>query len=267
MTFRIFASVAVAGVAAICLVFATAKQIATTAKAVASSDDASISGISSAILGSASIPDLAALASAAIIMATAFAAAHRFEIWRESKPHLTLQQSVYHQPLGDSYRLVAVITKLTNGSKVLVSPETAWCRIFQTAPVPDDDVMAIYINGLEQSDDDTYEQYGWWELDIVHKHWLDEQQFTVEPNESANVRFQFIIRADVAAVAISTAIIKPGHRASAVGKAAKCAMAISTAIIKPGHGRAVTDELRQPAWTCYSFLELPTITYKDAEVL
>ena len=242
MTLRNFANVA-AAVSAICLVFATAKQIVTTVKAVASSDDASISGIISAILGSVSISDMTALASAAIIMATALAAAHRFEIWRESKPHLTLQQSVYHQPLGDNYRLVAVITKLTNGSKVLVSPETAWCRISQTAPVPDDDVMAIYTNGLEQPDDDTYEQYGWWELDIAHKHWLDEQQFTVEPNESANVSFQFIISADVAAVAIATAIIKPRH------------------------GRAVTDEARRPAWTCYSFLELPTIANKDTEVL
>ena len=241
MTFRNFARVAVA-VSAICLVFATAKQIATTAKAVTSSDDASISGIISAILGSASIPDLAALASAAIIMATAFAAAHRFEIWRESKPHLTLQQSVYHQPLGDNYRLVAVITKLTNGSKALVSPETVWCRISQTAPVPDDDVMAIYTDGLEQPAGDTYEQYGWWEIDVVHKRWFNEQ-FTVEPNESANVSFQFIISADVAAVAITTAIVKPGH------------------------SRAVTDAARRPAWTCYSFLELPTIANKDAEVL
>ena len=241
MTFRNFARVAVA-VSAICLVFATAKQIATTVKAVASSDDASISGIISAILGSASIPDLAALASAAIIMATAFAAAHRFEIWRESKPHLTLQQSVYHQPLGDNYRLVAVTTTLTNGSKVLVSPETARCRISQTAPVPDDDVMDIYTNGLEQPDDDAYEQYGWWELDVVHKRWFNEQ-FTVEPNESAKVSFQFIISADVAAVSIATSIIKPGH------------------------SRAVTDAAPQPAWTCYSFLELPTIANKDTEAL
>lgn len=241
MTLRNFANVA-AAVSAICLVFATAKQIVTTVKAVASSDDASLSGTISAILGSVSISDMTALAGAAIIMATALAAAHRFEIWRESKPHLTLQQSVHHQPLGTSYRLVAVITKLTNGSKVLVSPETAWCRISQTAPVPDDDVMDIYTNGLEQPDDDAYEQYGWWELGIVHKRWFNEQ-FTVEPNESANVPFQFIISADVAAVAIATAIIKPGH------------------------SRAVTDEARRPAWTCYSFLELPTIAYKDAEVL
>ena len=241
MSFRNFANIA-AAVAIICLMFAIAKQIVTTVKAVVSAADASSAGIISAIVGSVSIPDLAALASAAIIMATAFAAAHRFEITRESKPHLTLQQSVYHQPLGENYRLVAVITKLANGSKVLVSPETAWCRISQTAPVPDDDVMAIYANGREQPDDDTYEQYGWWELDMAHKYWPNEQ-FTVEPNESANVLFQFIISVDVAAVAITTAIIKPGH------------------------GRAVSDELRQPAWTCYSFLEMPTIANKDAEVL
>ena len=241
MTFRNFANIA-AAVAAICLVFATVKLIVTVVKAIIASADAGSAGIVSAIAGSVSIPDLAALASAAIIMATAFAAAHRFEITRESKPHLTLQQSVYHQPLGDNYRLVAVITKLTNGSKVLVSPETAWCRILQTAPVRDHDVMVIYNDGREQPDDDTYEQYGWWELDIAHKYWPNEQ-FTVEPNESANVLFQFIISVDVAAVAITTAIIKPGH------------------------GHAVSDELRQPAWTCYSFLEMPTSANKDAEVL
>lgn len=77
-------------------------------------------------------------------------------------------------------------------------------------------------------------QYGWWELDTVHKYWTDGQ-FTVEPNESAAMPFQFIISADVEAVAIATAILKPRRN------------------------RNLVDNPSEIDWTCYNFLELPVI--------
>ena len=228
---------------------AAGKQV-TTAYEAMKEHQASDSSINEMIIGgftatltSASVPDLTTLAGTAIIMATAFVAAHRFELFREGQPHLTLQQSVHHQPLGSNYRLVAVTTTLTNSSKILVSPRAAWCRIAQTAPLSDEDVLAIYNDGFEQPAEDAYEQYGWWELSTVHKNW-PPGQFTVEPNETTTVPFQFIISADVAAVAIVVAIIKPGHH-------------LPTA-----------EASSPPAWTYYTFLELPPINHRrDQEAL
>ena len=102
---------------------------------------------------------IALLASAAAATAVILAAAHKFDLFRESKPHLTVTQTVQTQELGQSYRLVAVTSTLHNKSKALVSPTKAWCRLDQTGPLTDKEVQTIFAEALIDRSDDLEEQF------------------------------------------------------------------------------------------------------------
>lgn len=201
MALRNLASFA-AAISLIGLIAATAKPIQPTALAVLAPANSTIIASLSVLMGSIDTTEMRTLSGTAIVIATALAAARCFGIACESKPHLTLHHSLHHQALCASYRLVVVNTMLANGSKVPVRPKTAWRRIAQTSPLPDDDIEAIYADGRETLSGATYEQYGWWEVE---------------------------------------------------------AMAITTAILKPGRNRNLIDNPSEIAWTCYSFLELPVL--------
>ena len=52
----------------------------------------------------------------AVILGAIFAA-YKWQVFRESEPHLTITHEVTHRPVGDSYVHIAVTATLQNGSK------------------------------------------------------------------------------------------------------------------------------------------------------
>lgn len=150
------------------------------------------------------IAGIALSASAAAAIAAILAAAHKFELFRESKPHLTVTQNIHHQIASPGYRLVTVTVTMHNTSKVLVKPTKATCRLAMTAPYTDAQIEAIYNDALQPENDDPHDQYAWSELSHAEKTWPDGH-ISIEPNEKDEVTFQFIIGNAVAAVtAVST---------------------------------------------------------------
>lgn len=180
---------------------------------------------------------IALAASAAAGIAAILAATHRFGLFRESDPHLSVTQTIHTQELGESYRLVAVTTVLHNKSKVLVNPTRAWCRLAQTKPLTDERVQAIFDDALISDSEDPQEQFAWPILAQAEKTW-DPGEMTIEPNEDSPVVFQFIIGRKTDAVHITTAIIRPDQS-------------------EPKENHPET-QLPPMAWMCYTFYELPS---------
>ena len=172
----------------------------------ATDSDADLPDVLAAIVTSASVTDLATVALPAIIAATALATAYRFGLFRESEPHLNITQDIHCQPLGDSYRLVAVKAMLHNNSKVLVRPHRAVCQLQQTGPIDDDTAGAIYSENLEDHSVDVSE-YAWWDLGRVIRHW-PQRDLAIEPDERHPVAFEFIIDRATTGIRVATAVHK-----------------------------------------------------------
>lgn len=180
--------------------------------------------------------DLALTASAATLLAAAFAAASKFSLFREGKPHLTITQEIHTQALGQSYRLIVVTATLHNTSKVIVKPPAAWCQLDQTAPLDDHYVEYIYEKATEDAKLGEHRQYRWWRLGQADKIWPHEE-LEVEPNEKHPLTFQFIISDKVTSIGATTAIFRPKK-----GKS----------------NRSPKD-----GWMCYTFVELTQSKAKE----
>lgn len=154
--------------------------------------------------------DLASILLAAAITGTALVATYRSGVFREGEQHLTLSQIVYTQQIGKKYLLVVITTTVTNSSKVLVAPTVATCRLSQTSPLTDDDVTEIYDDAIFEVAGTEYEQYGWWQLGTVTKHWK-RGKHRIEPGETEQIEFQFIVSDEVRSITAYTEIPKP-HR-------------------------------------------------------
>ena len=194
--------------AAICLLLAVGRTGAAAYLAAkeATDADADLPATAVAIVTSANVTDLATIALPAIIAATALAASYRFGLFRESEPHLNITQEIHCQPLGESYRLVAVKATLHNNSKVLVRPHRAVCLLQQTSPMDDETVIAMYLERIEDNPTDAYD-HAWWNLGEVVKTW-PQRDLAIEPEERHPETFEFIIARAASGIRIAIAVYK-----------------------------------------------------------
>lgn len=176
-----------------------------------------------------------AISAGALILAAALAAAYKFGIFRETKPHLDVTQEVIIQRPNPDHQAVTVNMTLHNTSKVLIRLNTAWSRIYQTAPLETHHVDAIYQNAANRPKNDRYEQFAWPILDQSDKKW-DKNPLKIEPNEKSHISFQFIIDRSVTAIQVTTAVLRPDQKLPANPD--------------PDHPAPL-------AWICYTALNIP----------
>ena len=167
-----------------------------------------IAGLTCAFMRIEGVTDFAAAGTLSAVLAGGLFAAGKFSLFREGEPHLTVTQEVHAHLTLENYRHITVTTTLHNSSKVVVQPPTASCKLFQTAPVPDKDVEYIHAKATANPNSSNYHQYEWWQLYQVNKTWKN-QELSIEPNQKAQQTFQFLIRKEVTAVLIHTAILNP----------------------------------------------------------
>lgn len=151
------------------------------------------------------IAGIALSANAMAALTAILAAAHKFGLFRESTPHLSISQEVAFQTLSPGYTLVVVTAVLHNTSKVLSTPNYAICQLAQTSPLTDEDVEQIYDSSLNNPKDGIYQQFPWWQLGEVTKTW-PESHITIEPAEKLQETFQFIIDDSVRSIVAITAV-------------------------------------------------------------
>ena len=141
----------------------------------------------------------AAVTTLAILVGAVFAA-YKWQVFRESEPHLTIKHDISHRPIGESYVHVAVTAMLHNSSKVHIELLKGFCRIQQIAPVSDADIELLYAQVFE---DKVQTHIQWRTLEQVWRNW-DKDETVVEPGESHPETFEFVVSKDIESVVIYT---------------------------------------------------------------
>ena len=146
--------------------------------------------------------------------------AWKFNLFRESKPHLTITQSLYKRRNSTGHYLVTIKTNLHNSSRVMVRIPKTWCRLQQTAPITKAEVERIYQEATKEDPSTPYPEYPWYFLAQEEMEWANGG-LEIEPGQTRELTFQFIINEKVNALAITTAFLrdnepkkkaKPAHR-------------------------------------------------------
>ncbi len=156
------------------------------------------------LTGTGRLKDLASVIQSVV---TAFAlivggifAAYKWQVFREAEPHLTIDNKVSHRRIGDGYVHIAVTATLHNSSKVKMEFREAFFLLQQISPVSDEEIERLYdqaYTGEEQGD------LQWPTLDETLRTWRDNE-LIVEPGESHQEIWEFIVSKDVESVMIYT---------------------------------------------------------------
>lgn len=137
------------------------------------------------------------------IIAGGVFAAYKWQVFRESEPHLTITNSVSHRLIGDSYVHLAVMATLHNGSRVKMEFREAFFSLQQIGPVSDKDVDALYAQYSQAFEEEENESIQWPTLDEVPLTW-DRDVLIVEPGESHQETCEFIVSREVQSVILYT---------------------------------------------------------------
>ena len=142
----------------------------------------------------------------AIVLGGAFAA-YKWQIFRESEPHLTISNRVSHRFVGDSYVHIAVTAELRNGSRVQVELLKGIFSLQLLSPTTDELVESLYDQVFEKG---THSTLLWPIIDEAERDW-GKGELIVEPGESHSETFEFIALDDVEAVMIYTYFHNPRY--------------------------------------------------------
>ena len=126
-------------------------------------------------------------------------ALYKLGVFRDLKPHLTLEQSVTHRLIGDDYVHIAVQIGLTNRSKVAVAVTEAEFKLQQISPLSNEEVEILYKEHLENN-------YGtdmqWPILYEIVKNW-SQSELVIEPNGRHYEMYDTIISNEIKTVLLS----------------------------------------------------------------
>ena len=139
-----------------------------------------------------------------LAVGAAFAAV-KFQIFRESAPHVTVSQTVSHRVVGDSYIHLMVTATLHNSSKVKMDFRWARFRLQQIAPITDVDVEKLYSDVFIKQKKRNIQ---WPVLDIVNRTW-EKNGLIVEPGESHQESCEFFATTGVDSILIDSFFYNP----------------------------------------------------------
>ena len=127
-------------------------------------------------------------------------ALYKLDIFRDLKPHLSLEHIVSHRPIGDDYIDISIQVTLSNTSKVVVSITDAVCVVQQIAPLTNREVEILY---SEAFDGDSATDMQWPLLNQIEKSWR-EKELNIEPNGRHVEYWETIISTELSTVLVST---------------------------------------------------------------
>ncbi len=131
----------------------------------------------------------------AVVLGAIFAA-YKWQVFRESEPHLTITHEVSHRPVGASYVHIAVTAVLHNSSKVKMEFREAFFLMQKISPVSDEEIEALYAEYAQAFEQGEYKNMQWDTLDKIPITW-DEDVVIVEPGEMHQETCEFIVPKDV----------------------------------------------------------------------
>ena len=141
-----------------------------------------------------------ALGTVVAIFSGGFFAYYKLQMFRDFEPHLTISHRVSHRPVGDSYVHIDVTAILHNSSKVQIEIRKGFFLLQQISPVSDESVESMYAQVFQDS---THDNLQWPTLDEITRAW-SEAELIVEPGESHQEAYEFIVTTDVESVVVYT---------------------------------------------------------------
>ena len=125
----------------------------------------------------------------------------KFQLFRDSAPHLTISHSISHRSISDSYVHIAVTAHLKNSSRVHVEIRKGLFRLQHIAPASDEEVESLYAQVFV---DKKHKEIQWPTIVEDHSSW-QKAEFIIEPGELHHETVEFIVEAkDVQSVLIYT---------------------------------------------------------------
>lgn len=134
----------------------------------------------------------------------------KLDAFRELEQHLSITQTITSWPAGPTAILIVVTTTLTNTSKVVVTPEKGYCRLAQTAPMTEEEVITATTVPEDRPTNPNEEEMAWPILQEKQRTWPN-RDLSIEPGESHQETFQFIIDGEVEAVVALSSIFNPSY--------------------------------------------------------
>lgn len=135
----------------------------------------------------------------------------KLDAFRELEQHLSITQTITSWPAGPTATLVVVTTTLTNTSKVVVTPERGYCRLAQTAPMTQEEIITATTAPEDRPPNPDEEEMAWPILHEKQRIWPNKD-LSIEPGESHQETFQFIIDGEVEAVVALSSIFNPSYQ-------------------------------------------------------
>ncbi len=133
------------------------------------------------------------LQSAFTVLAIGFGGAfalYKLEAFRELRPHLRIDETITHRPIGPNYTHIAVTANLHNTSKVAVEIREAGFRIQIVAPVADSEVKRVMDDYSQNEDDENYLQWPMYSETV--NRW-PKGDFVIEPNGLDREVVEFVV--------------------------------------------------------------------------
>ena len=123
---------------------------------------------------------------------------YKFQLFRESRPHLTIELSASHRKVSPRYIHIGVTARLSNTSKVAVTVATATWNLTALAPYTDAAAERLH-NDYVRSYQHDGDEFG----ESVQKPAFSQFDLIIEPGETDGITFDFITAADLKSVAIT----------------------------------------------------------------
>ncbi len=141
----------------------------------------------------------------------------KLEAFRDFEPHLTVTHDISHRVISPSYVHIDVTATLHNSSRVKIELYESDVRLHQIAPLSDLDVDRLFTDAfvIEVEEVEDKEQYIQWDtLYNISQTW-DKGDSIIEPGESHQESYDFIVVTDVESVAVYTYFYNPRFSAGA----------------------------------------------------
>ena len=142
---------------------------------------------------------LAVVTILAILVGGLFAA-EKFELFRDSQPHLTISHTINHRNIADSYVHLDVTAALHNSSRVKVELNRGLFTLQEIAPVLDDEELEDRLEARNLvAENLAFSQ--WAILDQFSCDW-GGSALVIEPGQTFQQTVEFVISREITTVAI-----------------------------------------------------------------
>ena len=133
---------------------------------------------------------------------------YKFQLFRESRPHLTIDLTASHRKVSPRYIHIGVTARLSNTSKVKIDVKRCVWELFVVAPYHADAIDGK-INNFFDSGSALWEEFGW---SMIPWPGTQRPDLEIEPGETDEITYDFIVSNGVQSVAVTLAVDNEYYR-------------------------------------------------------